>query len=56
MNIKDKILKEFDDHALSLNIPNMKAFWDDEITASLKDFSDLSLIKKMLWPKNPNKN
>ena len=57
MTTKDKILKEFDDYILSLNIPNMKAFWDEEITTSLKDFSKLSVIKRMLlWPKKPNKS
>lgn len=56
MTIKDKILKEFDDYILNLNIPNMKAFWDEEITTSIKDFSDLSVIKRMLWPKKLSKN
>lgn len=56
MSIKDKILKHFDDYVNSLNIPNMKAVMDDEITPILKEFSDLTIIKRMLWPKSQNKN
>ena len=56
MNVKDKILKQFDDYINSLNIPNMKAVMADEITPILREFTDLTIIKRMLWPKSQNKN
>lgn len=56
MNIKDKILKDFDTFIANSDTPEKDKILSQENGPSTSDFTKLGEVKRIVWPVKLNKN